>query len=150
VFGVDDPATVEAVRAYVKLLRASRCVAARTERALAAEGLTLTQLGVLEALLHKGPLTHREIGRKLLTSAGNLTDVVRKLETRGLVCRESVAGDRRQVAVALTATGRALIGELFPRHAGDIARAMAGLSSAEQVQLGELLRRLGRAARDQG
>lgn len=149
-FGVDDPATVEAVRAYVKLLRASHCVAARTERALAAEGLTLTQLGVLEALLHKGPLSHREIGRKLLTSAGNLTDVVRKLEARGLVCRERVAGDRRQVAVALTGDGRALIEGLFPLHAADIGRAMAGLSTAEQVQLGELLRRLGRVAQGEG
>jgi len=145
-FGVDDPATVEAVRAYVKLLRASHCVVARIAKLLAREGLTVNQLGVLEVLLHLGPLPHREIGRKLLTSAGNMTDVVRKLEARGLVRRDTVAGDRRQVAVALTAAGRALIEALFPRHAADIAGAMAGLSSAELVQLGDLLRRLGTAA----
>ena len=50
--GVDDPAVEEAVRAYVKLMRASRSVLARVEPALAARGLTPTQLGVLEALLH--------------------------------------------------------------------------------------------------
>ncbi len=145
-FGVDDPATVEAVRAFVKLQRASHCVVARIEPLLAREGLTVTQLGVLEVLLHKGPLAHREIGRKLLTSAGNMTDVVRKLEARGLVRRGAVAGDRRQVAVELTAAGRVLIEGLFPRHAADIASAMAGLSSAELLQLGDLLRRLGTAA----
>jgi MarR family 2-MHQ and catechol resistance regulon transcriptional repressor len=146
VFGVDDPATAEAVRAYVKLLRASHCVVARIEPLLAREGLTVTQFGVLEVLLHKGPLPHREIGRKVLTSAGNMTDVVRKLEARGLVTRGAVQGDRRQVAVDLTASGRALIEQLFPRHAADIAAAMGGLSTAELVQLGDLLRRLGVAA----
>ena len=142
-FGVEDPATVEAVRAYVKLLRAYSTVLTRVDPLLASAGLTLTQLGVLEVLLHQGPLSQREVGRKVLTSAGNMTDVVDKLEARGLVLRCKVPGDRRQVAVELTAAGRALIEEVFPRHAADIAAAMNRLSTAELVQLGDLLRRLG-------
>ncbi len=142
-FGVDDKATVAAVRAYVKLMRAQRSVVARLEPALAACALTLTQLGVLEAVLHLGPLTHRELGRKLLTSPGNLTDVVDKLETRGLVRRVRSAQDRRQVRVELTAEGRATIEGIFPRHAADIAAAMGGLDPAELEQLGRLLRKLG-------
>ncbi len=144
-FGVDDPAVAAAVRAYVKLMRAQRSVVARLEPALAACALTLTQLGVLEAVLHLGPLTHRELGRKLLTSPGNLTDVVDKLERRGLVTRVRAAHDRRQVRVELTPAGRAMIEDVFPRHAADIARAMAGLDPAELETLGHLLRRLGTA-----
>ena len=146
-FGVDDPATVAAVRAYVKLMRAQRGVVARLEPALAACALTLTQLGVLEAVLHLGPLTHRELGRKLLTSPGNLTDVVDKLEKRGLVTRVRAEQDRRQVRVELTQAGRALIEDIFPRHAADIAHAMGGLSPAELETLGHLLRKLGTADR---
>ncbi len=149
-FGVSDPGTEAAVRAYVKLLRASRAVVARIEPALAAEGLTTTQLGVLEALLHRGPLTHRELGRKVLTSAGNMTDVVDKLEARRLVRRVRDPGDRRLVRVELTGTGDALIRSLFPRHAADIARAMSGLPAADLVLLGELLRRLGMQAAQGG
>jgi len=145
-FGVDDPAVEEAVRAYVKLMRASRSVLARVEPALAKRGLTPTQLGVLEALLHKGAMTHRELGRKVLTSAGNMTDVVDKLEARGLVRRVRGAADRRQVRVELTDPGRRLIEDLFPRHAADIARTMAGLADDELRQLGVLLRKLGIAA----
>jgi len=141
--GVDDAAVVAAVRAYVKLMRAHRGVTAQLEPALAACQLTLTQLGVLEAVLHLGPLTHRELGRKLLTSPGNLTDVVDKLEKRGLVCRVRASEDRRQVRVELTAPGRALIEDVFPRHAADIARAMAGLDAAELATLDRLLRKLG-------
>ncbi|MCC6718669.1 MAG: MarR family transcriptional regulator [Acetobacteraceae bacterium] len=143
-FGVDDPAVAAAVRAYVKLMRAQRGVVARLEPGLAACGLTLTQLGVLEAVLHLGPLTHGELGRKLLTSPGNLSDVVDKLETRGLVRRVRVAHDRRQVRVELSDAGRDLIARVFPAHAADIAAAMAGLDAAELAALDGLLRKLGR------
>jgi MarR family 2-MHQ and catechol resistance regulon transcriptional repressor len=142
-FGVSDEAVAEAIRTYVKLMRAYRSVSARVEGMVGAEGLTLTQVGVLEGVLHKGPMTHRELGRKVLTSAGNMTDVIDKLEARGLVCRSRMPGDRRSVRVDLTDAGRSLITELFPRHAEDIARAMSGLDRAEMAQLGTLLRKLG-------
>jgi len=144
--GVDDPATVAAVRAYVKLMRATRSVTARLEPALAACALTLTQLGVLEAVLHLGPLTHRELGRKLLTSPANLSDVIDKLETRGLVRRVRDVQDRRQVRVELTGTGHDLIRDVFPRHAADIAQAMGGLAPAELERLGVLLKQVGGGA----
>ena len=143
---MDDARVAEALRAYVKLLRAGKAVLARVEPRLAAAGLTPTQLGVLEAILHKGPLTQRELGRKVLTSAGNMTDVVDKLEARGLVRRTRSRQDRRIAVVGLTAAGETLIKGLFPAHARDIAAAMSGLSDAEQQLLGGLLRKLGLSA----
>jgi MarR family 2-MHQ and catechol resistance regulon transcriptional repressor len=145
-FGVDDPNAAAAVETYVKLLRAARAVTARVEPRLTAYGLTTTQLGVLEAILHKGALTHRELGRKVLTSAANMTDVIDKLEARGLVRRVRSPADRRQVKVELSPCGRSLIEDIFPRHAQDIAAAMAGLDAAALAELGELLRSLGVAA----
>jgi MarR family transcriptional regulator, 2-MHQ and catechol-resistance regulon repressor len=82
----------------------------------------------------------------VLTSAGNMTDVVDKLEARGLVCRTRSPRDRRIVSVMLTPTGRALIEALFPRHARDIAAARGGRSGEELQVLGGLLRKLGLAA----
>jgi MarR family 2-MHQ and catechol resistance regulon transcriptional repressor len=142
----DHARVAAALRAYVKLLRAGKAVLTRIEPLLAAEGLTPTQLGVLEAILHKGPLTQRELVRKVLTSAGNLTDVIDKLAARGLVSRQRSATDRRTVTVGLTPAGRALIEALFPRHARDIAAAMGGLDVSELEQLGRLLRKLGLTA----
>jgi MarR family 2-MHQ and catechol resistance regulon transcriptional repressor len=145
-FGVDDPRTIAAVRAYVKLARASRAVNAGTEARLTALGITHTQLGVLEALLHLGPLTQRALIGKVLTSPGNMTDVIDKLEHRGFVARCRPAADRRNVEVGLTAAGSRFIETLFPAHAGDIAAAMAVLTDAEIATLDGLLRRLGRGA----
>ena len=143
--GVPDPAVRDAVRAYVKLNRATRSVLAFVEKRVAAAGLTLTQLGVLEAVLHKGPMHQRELGRKVLTSAGNLTDVIDKLAARDLVRR--ARRDGRSVQVELTEAGRGMIEDLFPAHAGDIARSFAGLSPAELATLDALLRRVGQGAR---
>jgi MarR family transcriptional regulator, 2-MHQ and catechol-resistance regulon repressor len=143
---VADQRVAAALDAYVKLLRASRAVLARVEPRLAAAGLTPTQFGVLEAILHLGPLSQRELCLKVLTSPGNMTDVVDKLQARRLVQRVRQPADRRAVQVELTADGRALVEPLFARHAGDIREAMDSLNSEELRQLAELLRRLGTAA----
>ena len=135
-----------ALRTFVKLLRAASAIEARLAPALAAAGLTSTQLGVLEALLHKGPLNQRELGRKLLSSPGNMTDVIDKLERRGLVRRARKPGDRRAVRVELTPQGQDKIAALFPRHAATIAAAMSGLAPDELATLEALLRKLGRGA----
>lgn len=145
-FGVDEPAVEAAVSTYVKLLRASRAVVARTAPLLAEAGLSHTQLGVLEAVLHLGPLTQRDLSRKLLTSPGNLTDVIDKLAKRGLVRRVVCPEDRRSVRIELTEEGRSFIAALFPRHARDIACAMAGVAGPELAELDRLLRKLGQGA----
>ena len=145
-FGITDQDTRTAVAVYVKLLRAARAVSARVEPRMGAHALTLTQLGVLEVLLHKGVLTHRELGRKVLTSAANMTDVIDKLEARHLVTRLRCPEDRRLVHVTLSPAGRCLIEQVFPLHAADIACAMGGLDAGELTQLGHLLRKLGMAA----
>ena len=141
-----DQRVAAALDAYVKLLRAGRSVLARVEPRLAAASLTPTQFGVMEAILHKGPLGQRELSRKVLTSAGNMTDLVDKLEARGLVRRARQKSDRRAVNVELTPVGRDLIEPLFARHAEDIAATMGELNGDELRQLSDLLRRLGLAA----
>ena len=146
-----DPAdsglpVAEALRAYVKLFRAGKAIIARLEPAASEAGLTLTQLGVLEAILHKGPLTQRELSRKVLTSAGNMTDVIDKLAARGLVARNRQPSDRRAVRVELTPAGHEAISGFFPTHARNIARAMSSLNAEELNELDRLLRKLGLAA----
>ncbi|WP_319560159.1 MarR family transcriptional regulator [Marispirochaeta sp.] len=110
--------------------------------ALPAE-MTLTQFGVLEVLLHKGPLTHREIAAKILKSRGNLTMVIDHLERDGFVERRPVAGDRRSMRVALTPAGEERIKTVFPLQAGAIRSAFGNLSVQEVTILGHLCRKLG-------
>ena len=133
-----------ALDAYIKLVRASESVVGRLGQNLRAEDdLTLSQFGVLEALMHLGPMCQRELGVKILKSSGIVTMVVDNLEKRGLVARRRSVEDRRVTEVDLTAKGRALIKGIFPRHAAEITAEMGRLTAAEQKQLGALCRKLG-------
>ena len=82
-----------ALDAYIKLVRASESVVGRLGQNLRAEDdLPLSQFGVLEALMHLGPMCQRELGVKILKSSGNVTMVVDNLEKRGLVARRRWQG----------------------------------------------------------
>lgn len=137
-----------ALDAYIKLMRAAESVTSRLEPLMRAADLTVGQFGVLEALLHLGPLCQRDLGRKLLRSGGNTTVVVGNLARRGLVRRTRRSDDRRFITVTLTDKGRRLIAGIFPRHAQHVVREMRALSPADQAELGRLCRELGRGRRD--
>ena len=137
------PSVRLALDAYIKLIRASESVTSRVIRHLDDDGLTVSQFGVLEALVHLGPLSQRELAQKILKSGGNVTMVIDNLEKRGLVTRERDEKDRRLYRITLTAAGRKLIRSIFPRHAGKIASQMNVLTKVELKQLGRLCRKLG-------
>ena len=134
-----------ALRTFVKLVRAANGLSVRLNRPLAESGLTESQFGVLEALLHLGPLHQRDLAAKILRTNGNVTLVVDHLEKRGLVRRERGSADRRYIKVHLTDEGEALVRKLFPAHAARLAEEMSVLSEEEQHQLGRICRRLNMA-----
>ena len=135
---------VLALDGFIKLMRATDSVSAYLSRHTEAAGLTTGQFGVLEALLHLGPMRPRDLGAKLLRSGSHVTMVLDNLERRGLVRRTRRKDDRRAMEVALTADGRRLITDLFPQHARRITRLFGALSSRDQRRLGALCKTLGR------
>ena len=136
-------AEVTALDAYIKLMRAADALNARLAPVLEKYGLTHSQFGVLEALLHLGPLCLGELARKILRSGGNLTMVAGNLERDGLVRRVASPDDRRVKRLELTAKGKSLIQKAFREHSRDLTRAMGALSPAEQQALGRLAKKLG-------
>lgn len=140
-----DPEVQRSLSAYINLMRAGESVTGRLARWLDRQGLTTSQLGVLEALRHLGPMCQAELGRKILKSGGNITMVVDNLERRGLVSRVRDEKDRRFITVHLTPAGRRLINKVFPAHAEAVRQELAVLTGAEQEQLRALCRKLGRS-----
>jgi MarR family transcriptional regulator, 2-MHQ and catechol-resistance regulon repressor len=128
---------------YTKLMRAAESVTNRVGRNMSASGLTISQFGVLEALLHKGPLCQRDIATKILKSTGNITLVIDNLEKQGLVRRERSTEDRRYFTVSLTEAGKELIDTAFAAVEAAIVVEMGALTEAEQETLGQLCKKLG-------
>jgi MarR family transcriptional regulator, 2-MHQ and catechol-resistance regulon repressor len=141
------PDEQRALTAYITLMRASSSVNARVLPVLQAEyGVTPTQLAVLEALWHLGPMRQCDLAGKLLVSASNLTTVIDNLERDALVRRDRDPQDRRASIVSLTAAGETRVSEFFPSHVVRLTETMSALSADELVLLADLCRKLGRGA----
>jgi MarR family transcriptional regulator, 2-MHQ and catechol-resistance regulon repressor len=142
-----SPDDALALAAYVHLMRAAQAINTRLYPALQADhGLTQSQLGVLEALWHLGPMVQADLAARILVSASNLTTVIDNLERTGLVRRERDTADRRCSRVHLTDAGTARIAEVFPAHVRRLVAAMRGLSADQLRQFSDLTRALGLAA----
>jgi MarR family 2-MHQ and catechol resistance regulon transcriptional repressor len=133
----------EAARVYIKLLRAAESVSGRVHEDLAGSGLTLSQFGVLEALLNLGSMCQRDLAVKILKSSGNMTLVIDNLEKKGFVYRERSTADRRFMNIHLTESGRAFIESMYPNHLARIVREMGVLTREELAELGRLCRKVG-------
>ncbi|MCB1059022.1 MAG: MarR family transcriptional regulator [Calditrichaeota bacterium] len=137
---------VRALDAYIKLMRAADSVTSRVSKALAPHNLTISQFGVLEALMHLGELHQNDLGHKLLKSSGNITLVVDNLEKRGLIQRERSTEDRRFVWVRLTKAGDEYIQKVFPEIVPVITDSLVVLSPFELEKMAEYLKQVGQKA----
>ena len=135
---------VRALSTYVKLMRAAESITSRVHKHLSSVGLTVSQFGVLEAIYHLGPLSQKDLGRKILRSSGNITLVIDNLEKRRLVRRERDASDRRMFIVHLTEDGQKLIDLIFPPHAALITSELSVLNATDQKILGDLCKKVGK------
>jgi len=111
-------------------------------------GLGLSDFGVLEALLHKGPMPVNTLGSKVRLTSGSITALVDRLARKGLLERREDPADRRTRMVHLTPAGRKLISCAFAEHEAAMDRATSGLTPVERTQAADLIRKLGLHAQE--
>ena len=137
------------VHVFLVLWKAARAVQAHAEKSITELEIGGSDFGVLEALLHKGPLPVNEIGKKVLLTSGSITVAVDRLEQKGLVERRAHGSDRRARVVHLTREGRKLITRAYAQHAEDLERLVsASLTAKERATLIRLLKKIGYQAAD--
>lgn len=132
-----DPLTVEVVELIGTVVARYHV---EYEHAAASHQLTGAQARVLN-LLSLEPMAMRKIAQKLKCEPSNITGIVDRLETRGLVERRPDPADRRVKLAAPTDEGLQTADRL--RESLDFAREpLAGLSTEERTALRDLLRRM--------
>ncbi|MFI5688315.1 MarR family winged helix-turn-helix transcriptional regulator [Streptomyces sp. NPDC051636] len=110
------------------------------EEAAGEHALTGAQARLLN-LLSVEPLPMRKLAQKLKCEPSNVTGIVDRLESRGLVERRPDPADRRVKVAAATEEGRRVARDL--REGLRFAREpLAGLSDEERLALRDLLRRM--------
>jgi len=125
------------------LWKAAKAVEKVDRESIDQTGLGLSDFTIMEALLHKGPLTINQIGQKVLLTSGSMTAAVNRLERKGLVKRIQDASDGRCFYVRLTKRGRKVINDAFYRHQQNLEKIAEVLTREERTELVRLLRKLG-------
>jgi DNA-binding MarR family transcriptional regulator len=101
----------------------------RNQRAESAHGLG--QLAALGTLDRHGPLTPGELAAHERVQPPSMTRIVAALETAGLVTRSDHPTDGRQVLVAVSPAGRAMLREDRKRRDAWLAQRLRELSVDE-------------------
>jgi len=135
------------LRLWLRLLTCSNLIDARVRRGLRDTFDTTLPRFDLLAQLDRAPggLSLSELSRRLMVSNGNMTGLVERLATEGLVESRPQDGDRRGRLVRLTQAGKRAFDAMTPIHESWIAAMLDKLDRAEMAQLHALLGKLKQA-----
>ena len=131
---------------WLVMMKAMRALTRYAASGIEETGLGLSDFGVLEILLHKGPLPVNTIGPIVDLTPGSISIAVDRLVAKGLVSRVESAEDRRVRIVALTPRGKDLIASAFRKHSGQMKRVFSELSPEELRALEMALKKVGMRA----
>jgi DNA-binding MarR family transcriptional regulator len=101
--------------------------------------LTPVQGHALRVLDPERPVAMSSLAEQLVCDASNVTGIVDKLESRGLIARQGAEGDRRIKMLAVTEKGRQLRDQLWSRTMEPPA-AVTALTEDVRRRLAEVLR----------
>src|SRR3979490_1773653 len=131
---------------WLVMIKAMRALTRYAAAGIEETGLGLSDFGVLEALLHKGPLPVNTIGPIVDLTPGSISIAVDRLFAKGLVSRVEIAEDRRVRIVALAPPGKALIDSAFRQHSAQMRKVFSELSPEELHSLETALKKIGKRA----
>jgi DNA-binding MarR family transcriptional regulator len=125
----------------IALRRVIRAIDLHSRTLAASHGLTGPQALILKAL-QNGSLSAGELANRVSLSQGTVTDILKRLELRGLITRIRDIKDRRRVMVEVTGAGSAVLLKSPPLLQERFAQRFKNLQDWEQAQLLASLQRI--------
>lgn len=139
--GQARPFSSVAEEALLNLLRTADCLQRTMQRATRAHGITGTQYNVLRILrgAHPQGLTCSAIGDRMIAADPDITRLLTRLKTMGLIRQQRDKRDRRVVWTQISPAGLALLSELDPAIQQLPAQLLGHIGPADLDRLVELL-----------
>lgn len=118
--------------AILNIVRTANILSVKGEALFRRYDLTEAQFNVLFALKYKEhDWTQSDLGKRLVVTRASITSVLDKLESKGMVNRNAVPGNRRIYHVDLTPSGLALVNKVEPIYRKNIHRVLESLNEVE-------------------
>lgn len=136
---VNQSATQAATEPFMpvvrELVRAYQAFRSYDDAHIRQLGLTPSQFDVISTLGNTPGMTFNKLAEKTLTTKGELTGIIDRLEKKGLVRREVPPEDRRSFLAILTPEGERVFAETFPAHIAHLKQRFGHLDQQELEQL---------------
>lgn len=134
---------------YLSILRTAEALSWGVSETLKVADLTPAQYNVLRILRGATPegATCGQISERMVTKDSDITRLLERLDTRGLITRERDGQDRRYITVRITPEGLDLLTSLDEPIAQCHRRQMGHLGKEGLASLGKLLDRAREAGR---
>lgn len=113
--------------------RTELAVRARLEELVRPAGITALQYTALTVLEQHDGISAAQLARDSFVTAQSMADMVRALESRGLIRREPNPDNRRERLILLAEAGRRLLDE-YAEPARELEERMVDGLSAEEVE----------------
>lgn len=131
------------IEVFGRIARTAALASAANDHLLDGAGVSRSEFDVLCVLARaERPLRASDVTAQTLVSGAATTKLAARLEQAGLLVRERLERDGRVVLLALTAAGRRLVDEWFPRCMTYEQSVLDDLDPEERRVLAALLRRL--------
>jgi DNA-binding MarR family transcriptional regulator len=132
------------LRAWLQILKVSRKIEGELREKMRTEfNTTLPRFDVLAALYReRDGMRMSELSKSLMVSNGNVTGIVDRLVTEGLIVRMPVENDRRASIVRLTPAGEKDFAERALVHEGWVSELFDDLSAGDADALIRILRNI--------
>ena len=137
----ERPPTSPEEEVYLNIIRTAEALTWGVSETLKVADLTPAQYNVLRILRGAAPegATCGQISERMVTKDSDITRLLERLDTRGLITRERDAQDRRFITVKITTEGLGLLSSLDEPIALCHKRQIGHLGRERLASLGRLL-----------
>ena len=126
----------------IAIRRIIRAIDLQSRKLVQSHGLTGPQALILKEVNRNQGLTAGELALKVSLSQATITDIVKRLEQRGLLARARSQQDRRRTIIRLTPEGEKRVAQSPPLLQEEFAKRFSELTNWEQSQLLYAVQRL--------
>jgi len=126
----------------ISLRRVIRAIDQHSRHLVSSHGLTGPQALMLTEIIRSENITGSELAKRVSLSQATVTDVVKRMESRGLLTRVRDDIDKRKIYLQATEHAKSLIAQSIPLLQVDFANRLKQLQDWEQMQLLSSLQRI--------
>jgi MarR family 2-MHQ and catechol resistance regulon transcriptional repressor len=127
-----------------------RTLLRESEEVLSKEGVTRAQFQALRCVAEKGSVPMKGISERMHVTRANITGLIDKLESKGLVKRTTHHRDRRATIIELTPDGAAVQERVSSMYRAFMQDAVKVLTEDEQRNLSGILLKLQKGMSEAG